>query len=188
MRDARRPRWLWRVLLTIPAASCLLAFFLWDGPLLDDRHAHLFAFQVQSGCLIFGAMPDPDVLERWAATAEKHSEFYKDSSFVCIHPPNAVIQPCEIFLECIDARKEGWLATGPGNGQGECRVVIALWLVAIPPALLALPLLHAIRLTWRRARWRKRNRCVTCGYQLDGLLSPRCPECGQSFRPAGAMG
>lgn len=26
-------------------------------------------------------------------------------------------------------------------------------------------------------------RCVKCGYDLTGLLSRRCPECGESFRP-----
>jgi predicted RNA-binding Zn-ribbon protein involved in translation (DUF1610 family) len=23
--------------------------------------------------------------------------------------------------------------------------------------------------------------CVRCGYQLDGLSAPRCPECGRAF-------
>ncbi|NOX59372.1 MAG: hypothetical protein GXP29_11015 [Planctomycetes bacterium] len=25
--------------------------------------------------------------------------------------------------------------------------------------------------------------CLECGYQLKGLAKPRCPECGNSFRP-----
>ena len=28
-------------------------------------------------------------------------------------------------------------------------------------------------------------RCCACGYQLTGLTSRRCPECGEAFRPRG---
>jgi hypothetical protein len=48
------------------------------------------------------------------------------------------------------------------------RIVCDLLLPAIPLVLLRLLI-----------QCRKRaNRCKTCGYCLDGLRSPRCPECG----------
>ena len=33
----------------------------------------------------------------------------------------------------------------------------------------------------RRRRRRRRNECVNCGYPLQGLPRPRCPECGTAF-------
>ncbi len=30
------------------------------------------------------------------------------------------------------------------------------------------------------------KRCLTCGYILDHLPEPRCPECGRAFNPADA--
>ena len=33
----------------------------------------------------------------------------------------------------------------------------------------------------RRRRRRKRNQCIHCGYSLQGLTEPRCPECGRGF-------
>ncbi len=35
----------------------------------------------------------------------------------------------------------------------------------------------------RRMR-RRRGRCAACGYDLHGLLQPRCPECGEGFEVA----
>ena len=34
---------------------------------------------------------------------------------------------------------------------------------------------------WRTARRRRAGLCVTCAYDLRGLTSPRCPECGSPF-------
>lgn len=60
----------------------------------------------------------------------------------------------------------------------------------IVPSWLAIPLLAASP-TWA-ALWflkrkitqryrRKRGLCLRCGYNLTGLLEPRCPECGTEF-------
>ena len=35
----------------------------------------------------------------------------------------------------------------------------------------------------RRHRRRKRGLCVRCGYNLTGLMEPRCPECGTEITP-----
>jgi hypothetical protein len=41
--------------------------------------------------------------------------------------------------------------------------------------------------TWQLALWnrkirrRRRGLCVYCGYDLRGLVEPRCPECGMAF-------
>jgi len=35
----------------------------------------------------------------------------------------------------------------------------------------------------RRRRRRKRGECICCGYNLTGLIEPRCPECGRQFAP-----
>lgn len=42
----------------------------------------------------------------------------------------------------------------------------------------AWPLLAFLRGPFRRARRRFANRCLHCGYNLTGLIEPRCPECG----------
>ncbi len=52
---------------------------------------------------------------------------------------------------------------------------IPLWMPTLSAALLA-------AVAWRRChvahRRRKRNQCVSCGYDLTGNVSGRCPECG----------
>ena len=45
--------------------------------------------------------------------------------------------------------------------------------------ILSLALL--LRRRWRTHRRRKLGLCVKCGYNLTGLTSPRCPECGTGF-------
>lgn len=39
-------------------------------------------------------------------------------------------------------------------------------------------LLSAILRIWRRRRFRRAGRCVSCGYNLTGNMSGLCPECG----------
>ena len=59
-----------------------------------------------------------------------------------------------------------WLFSGMGTG-----VSIPLWglllIVAIPPVV-----------RWRRSKKRSAGHCKTCGYDLTGNESQRCPECG----------
>jgi len=50
-----------------------------------------------------------------------------------------------------------------------------LWPLAI--ILMYVPIRRAI-LERRMERRRIRNQCLACGYSLNGLASPRCPECG----------
>jgi hypothetical protein len=59
---------------------------------------------------------------------------------------------------------------------------------SFPPVLFgAWPFLALVRFAgrhWRRYRRRTRGFCVRCGYNLRGLTSPRCPECGVEFEPS----
>lgn len=48
--------------------------------------------------------------------------------------------------------------------------------------LLSIPLWIAINELKMKKR-RSLNKCVACGYQLSGLIEPRCPECGTEFDP-----
>lgn len=48
-----------------------------------------------------------------------------------------------------------------------------------------IPVLHLLRALHSRRRWKHRaanGLCITCGYNLTGVMSPVCPECG-SARP-----
>ena len=55
--------------------------------------------------------------------------------------------------------------------EGVCWTIIPLWIplcAAIPPTLWL----------WLRRRHHKEGHCRSCGYDLTGNLSGRCPECG----------
>ena len=58
--------------------------------------------------------------------------------------------------------------------------VFPLWLPTIGLLLLsALPLAsRPVRRWWRH----RRGLCIECGYNLTGLRSDRCPECGESTK------
>jgi hypothetical protein len=45
--------------------------------------------------------------------------------------------------------------------------------------LLSLPLVSRIYRHRRANRWHREGRCRKCGYDLRGLTSDRCPECGE---------
>ena len=50
----------------------------------------------------------------------------------------------------------------------------------------ALPSLFLTGVPWvRRFVWHRSGRCVRCGYNLHGLIEPRCPECGNEFESSG---
>jgi hypothetical protein len=34
---------------------------------------------------------------------------------------------------------------------------------------------------WRRKARVQSNRCCTCGYRIDNVAGPNCPECGTTF-------
>lgn len=61
-------------------------------------------------------------------------------------------------------------------------VFLPLWILA---AALGLPGLYL----WHSARSRPEHRglCETCGYNLHGLSTNRCPECGTSFGYTGTV-
>lgn len=58
------------------------------------------------------------------------------------------------------------------------KLTISLWLMFIIFALY--PVAVFVRGPIRRHRRRKRGLCLTCGYDLTGNESDRCPECGKS--------
>ncbi len=55
---------------------------------------------------------------------------------------------------------------------------LPVWPLAI---LLVVPPIQNSIYERRRLRRKKRNECLDCGYNLTGLIEPRCPECGCSF-------
>ena len=84
-------------------------------------------------------------------------------------------------------RTEGWHAFGFVYSGGQQRIAtpnrwwwyqISLWVIA---AALAAPPLLRISPWARRRRRRERGQCVACGYDLRGLTSDRCPECGTAI-------
>jgi len=58
---------------------------------------------------------------------------------------------------------------------------LPVWPLVIP--LMVPPIRDSIR-ERRRLRRKKRNECLECGYNLTGLIEPRCPECGTPVRRA----
>lgn len=56
------------------------------------------------------------------------------------------------------------------------QLTVSLWLLLLVSA--PYPAIAFIRGPFRRHRRRKRGACVTCGYDLTGNVSGRCPECG----------
>ena len=55
---------------------------------------------------------------------------------------------------------------------------LPVWPLAI--LLMIPPIRDSIRERRRLGR-KKRNECLECGYNLTGLIEPRCPECGTEF-------
>lgn len=59
-------------------------------------------------------------------------------------------------------------------------VRLPVWALVIP--LMIPPIRDSVR-ERRRLRRKKRNECLECGYNLTGLVEPRCPECGTRIIP-----
>lgn len=84
----------------------------------------------------------------------------------------------------------GWAATGLTAKQRRTidtteayslRVWFPLW---VPFALCSIwPVLAFSRGPWRRSGRRIKGFCLGCGYNLTGLVEPRCPECGRPTPP-----
>jgi hypothetical protein len=62
------------------------------------------------------------------------------------------------------------------------RVTLLTFPFWVPPLLFLIvagvPLLWFVQRRYRRIR---RGQCVRCGYDLTGLVEPRCPECGRAI-------
>lgn len=62
---------------------------------------------------------------------------------------------------------------------------IYIWYVPLLHFTVAFAIYPAIALAFRRVsrrrRLRRAGRCESCGYILQGLTVPRCPECGAAF-------
>ncbi len=55
---------------------------------------------------------------------------------------------------------------------------LPLW---IPAVIFSTPLLLRLAPSWRRKKRRSTGLCIACGYRLESLMVPRCPECGTPF-------
>ena len=59
-------------------------------------------------------------------------------------------------------------------------LIFPLWLSSsLLLTLMAIPIVRGPLRRWHRAR---RGCCLECGYDLRGLKSDRCPECGTTYR------
>lgn len=56
------------------------------------------------------------------------------------------------------------------------QILFPVWV--LPPLFLLYPGIVFIRGPVRRWRRKRKGLCLKCGYDLTGLASPRCPECG----------
>ena len=74
------------------------------------------------------------------------------------------------------------------TNKGDLPLRDASWAVLVAPhwALLAVCSLALVWHVWRfvlrsrERRWLRRGCCLNCGYDLQGITSDRCPECGAS--------
>jgi hypothetical protein len=69
------------------------------------------------------------------------------------------------------AYEENW---GPSRGGFVWRFVLPLWMPLIPVGVWVA---WVVRAVWRTRRPRP-HACPKCGYDLRGLPTGRCPECG----------
>ena len=88
-----------------------------------------------------------------------------------------------IFLDYDDPHfsvRFEWFPRLTSDSCGCYSICIPLWILT---ALLIIAPVGFMRSNHRRAR-RKAGLCVTCGYNLQGLTEPRCPECSTPFERA----
>lgn len=184
------PRWLWRIAL---AALPTAAWFLELCPLPTfpgHALAHRIGVEVCYRCIVVGEMPSPEVVAHVEAVHAKRNrelaELGKQGiEFSCIlfKPIDGEREIDDVTYTCISAPARD-LGTAlarsvfPGLGRGQRVSAIAFSLLGIPLSLFYLPLRRGLWLVLRRARRRRRNKCVTCGHSLHALESPCCPECG----------
>ncbi len=64
--------------------------------------------------------------------------------------------------------------------SGYTHIVLKAKFLFLCTLLAVYPCLSFCFARFRRHRRRKRNQCIRCGYNLTGLLKPRCPECGEA--------
>jgi hypothetical protein len=108
----------------------------------------------------------------------------------CQRPENDHAPHCfmrGVYVDLFSPREDRVLAWRGGTWHTQVRdgwrtneARAVLW-PAIP-LLGAFPLVAFFRGPLRRYRRQRRNLCVQCGYNLTGLIEPRCPECGTPIR------
>jgi len=85
-----------------------------------------------------------------------------------------------------ELRLGSFYARSVSNGQVNAKGggipfwAIVLLFIAWPATVLIRHIVRSIREV-RREECRQRGECVQCGYNLQGLPEPRCPECGTPF-------
>lgn len=69
-----------------------------------------------------------------------------------------------------------WNLFGIGPGNIPASVTEAYWTIAISFSVFAC--VGWVLVSGRRKEWDGTTRCRACGYRLQGISEPRCPECG----------
>lgn len=173
MTRRTKPRWTWRIaLLLLPLGGWTLAL-LPDPPPLSDDLAYRVHFQLECGCLLFGAMPKPEPPNDRGRRALASPQIV-----VCSLPTRAELDSIMFAINCLDARARGFSSVRTRDGTV---VIVHQWLAAALLTPGVLPLVGGLRIARRRAVRRRRNCCADCGYDLRGLPAERCPECGSPF-------
>lgn len=65
-------------------------------------------------------------------------------------------------------------------------VEVAVFAAACVTSGMAIARWRSERREKHQDRLERRNRCMYCGYSLNGLVSSKCPECGRERRPSKA--
>jgi hypothetical protein len=89
----------------------------------------------------------------------------------------------DMLVPAIEKRKRGWVRREKlGHVQAMTTSWYFVWLAAITVSTL---LLQRSTGRWIVSGWRtRRGLCASCGYDLTGNVSGKCPECGLPTEPS----